>query len=393
MNHPSRRHVLGGLCACSALALAGCQTTGSPAGRVNAGYRPDLASDEGALWYFMDREEQSYKRSRFVLRDAALNDYVREVVSRLADAHSGDIRTYIMRTPYFNASMAPNGMMQVWTGLMLRAQNEAQLAAVLGHEIGHYLERHTLQRVRAAREQGDLAAVLGIGLGVAGVGALSNISNLMILANLYAFSRDQERQADQIGIELMSAAGYAPIEASAVWAQLIEERSADPDPKSGGVLFATHPSSEERMQTLKTQAESFEKPGQDLFADRYRQALAPLRRTLFDDELRLRQYPRSLKLFEIIARTQGEDALVAFYSGEVYRLRHADGDRPQAIAAYERAQTLADCPVDVHRSLGLVHLQAGDRTAAERAFGEYLRLNPTANDRQMIQSYLTVSPS
>jgi predicted Zn-dependent protease len=392
MTHPSRRHVLGGLCACSALALAGCQTTGSPAGRVASGYRPDLASDEGALWYFMDREEQNYKQSRFVLRDAALNDYVRGVVSRLAAAHSGDMRTYIMRTPYFNASMAPNGMMQVWTGLLLRAQNEAQLAAVLGHEIGHYLERHSLQRIRAAREQGDLAAVLGLGLGMAGVGIMSNVSNMMILANLYAFNRDQERQADQIGIELMSAAGYAPIEASTVWAQLIEERSADPDPKSGGVLFATHPSSEERMKTLKTKAESFETPGQNLYADRYRQTINPLRRTLFDDELRLRQYPRSLKLFEIIARTQGEDAVLAFYSGEVYRLRNGDGDRPQAIAAYERAVALADCPPEVHRSLGLVRLQAGDRTAAERAFGEYLRLNPTATDRQMIQSYL-VSPS
>ena len=54
----------------------------------------------------------------------------------------------LVRTPYFNASMAPNGMMQVWSGLLLRVDNEAQLAAVLGHEIGHYLARHSVERLR-----------------------------------------------------------------------------------------------------------------------------------------------------------------------------------------------------------------------------------------------------
>ena len=59
--------------------------------------------------------------------------------------------------PQFNAMMAPNGMMLVWSGLLLRVENEAQLAAILGHELGHYLERHSVEQLRAAKDRAVLA--------------------------------------------------------------------------------------------------------------------------------------------------------------------------------------------------------------------------------------------
>ncbi|MBP6194207.1 MAG: hypothetical protein KA451_07395, partial [Methyloversatilis sp.] len=76
--------------------------------------RPDIASDEGGLWALMDREEEKLKRSRFLLGDADLQRYVSDIACRLAGEHCPDMRVYVVRTPYFNASMAPNGMMQVW---------------------------------------------------------------------------------------------------------------------------------------------------------------------------------------------------------------------------------------------------------------------------------------
>ena len=60
--------------------------------------------------------------------------------------------------------MAPNGMMQVWSGL-LRVDNEAQLASVVGHEIGHYLQRHTVERLRDAQSRSAFGMVLNIALG------------------------------------------------------------------------------------------------------------------------------------------------------------------------------------------------------------------------------------
>ena len=130
--------------------------------------RPDPSSDEGGLWAYMDRQEQQLKRSSFLIRDPALNKYVSDIACRLAGEHCPEMRVYLVRTPYFNASMAPNGMMQVWSGLLVRMQNEAQLSAVLGHEIGHYLQRHSVEGLRDAKSRSSFAQILGIALGVVG---------------------------------------------------------------------------------------------------------------------------------------------------------------------------------------------------------------------------------
>lgn len=77
--------------------------------------RPDLASDEGGPWALMDGQEAKLRHSSFMMHDAALHDYLQGIACRLAGEHAPDVRVYPMHTPFFNASMAPNGMMQVWS--------------------------------------------------------------------------------------------------------------------------------------------------------------------------------------------------------------------------------------------------------------------------------------
>lgn len=391
MMPPSRRNFLGGLCSCSALATlafaqTACTTTGSSGPEANAriepGYRPSSATDEGGLWKLTEKAEADIKRSRFLVRDAALHDYVHEIACRVAQDHCSDTRLYIMRTPVFNASMMPNGAMQIWTGLLLRTQNEAQLAAVIGHEMGHYLHRHALERYRDMRAKADFGAFFGMALG-----AVGSLGQLALLASVYAFSREQERQADAVGMELMSAAGYAPIEASKIWSQMVAELDADPVKESPGILTATHPNPAERAEVLQSKAAAL--PKGERYVERYRDKTTPLRPTLFEDELRLRQFNRSLKLFEIMAAESGEDVWLAFYIGEAYRQRSNDGDAKLAIEAYERVMGWPNPPPQTYRSLGLLHMSRGDNAASSAAFGEYLRRQPDADDRDMIRSYMS----
>ena len=138
-----------------------------------------------------------------------MRSYLTGIACKLGGEHCADTRVYAMRTPWFNASMAPNGMMQVWTGLLLRAANEAQLAAVLAHEIGHYLKRHSLERLRDTRSKSALAQFLGMAFGVAGAGSVGQIAQLGVMASLFSFTRDNEREADAIGLELMHQIGRA----------------------------------------------------------------------------------------------------------------------------------------------------------------------------------------
>jgi beta-barrel assembly-enhancing protease len=383
-----RRRFVGGCSACAALALAGCVTDGVKPAPISPGYKPSAATDEGGLWQVMDRVESETKRSRFLVRDAELNDYVRDITCRLAGNHCPDVRVYITRTPAFNATMAPNGMMTVWTGLLLRTQNEAQLAAVLGHEIGHYVNRHSLQGYRNRRDTADFAAFLSIGLAGAGVGIMGSMVQLAALASIFAFNRDQEREADDVGLKLMSDAGYPAIEAAKVWEQLIAEAAASERPRERDVFFATHPAQEERAETLRTKAAAL--PAGDTYEERYRSRLKKFRTTLLEDELRLRQYGQSLKVFEMLGRDAQPDAELAYFTGEVYRQRNADGDAAKAREQYERALSLADVPPEAYRGLGLVHMRAGDQVRADEAFRQYLKLKPDADDRAIIRSYVQI---
>jgi tetratricopeptide (TPR) repeat protein len=123
------------------------------------------------------------------------------------------------------------------------------------------------------------------------------------------------------------------------------------------------------------------------YAERYRQRLKATRTLLLQDELRLRHYDTTLVLLQQIGRG-GEDGELAFFTGEVYRLRDDTGDGARAREAYAKALGFGDCPPETHRALGLVELKSGDRRAAEAAFQRYLELRPNAADREMIRSLM-----
>jgi predicted Zn-dependent protease len=337
----------------------------------------------------MDRVEAELKSSRFVVRDAALNAYVRDIVCRLGKDHCADVRAYIVRTPQFNASMAPNGMMEVWTGLLLRCGDEAQLAAILGHELGHYLRRHTVERWRDARNKTDFGAFLGLGLAAAGLGAVGSLAELALIASTFGFTRDQEREADEIGLDLMSKAGYTPAAAAEVWEQLIAEYKAGTAERSRQLLFATHPEPEERMGTLREAAMKAGGNGGERGHERYLAKLAGVRPRMFADELALRQYGRSELVFQRLLAQWPDDGQLWFAKGEVYRLRAEDGDADRALAAYARALETKSAPPETLRGTMLVELRIGARDRAQAAFDAYLKAKPDAADAEALKMLLS----
>ncbi|MDX1374303.1 MAG: M48 family metalloprotease [Burkholderiales bacterium] len=328
----------------------------------------------------MDRAEHELKTSRFVLRDAALNAYVHDIVCRLGKEHCPDLRVYVVRTPQFNASMAPNGMMQVWTGLLLRCSDEAQLAAIIGHEMGHYLRRHSIERWRDARDKADVGAFLSLGLSAAGVGWAGGMTNLALIASIFAYSRDNEREADEIGLQLMRKAGYAPVAAAEVWSQLIAELEAGTAERAQNLLFATHPEPEERIVALRAAAEAATGESGGRGHARYLDRLAGVRKSLVRDELALRQYGRSERVFDRLLVRSPDDGLLWYAKGEVYRLRGEAGDPDRAAAAYAKALAVSGAPAETYRSIVLIELKRGDRARAQEAFTSYLARVPDAAD-------------
>jgi predicted Zn-dependent protease len=328
----------------------------------------------------MDREEQRVRRSPLTIHDQAFQAYLQDLVCRLAGDFCPDVRVYPVRVPHFNAMMAPNGMMVVWSGLMLRAENEAQLAAVLGHELGHYMERHTVEQLRAAKDSAVLSTLVGL---VGGVGTF--LGQISLSASLFAFSREHESRADRMGVRLMRHAGYDAREAATVWDNLLQELKVTGGKEAGktGDIFDTHPASAERRDEL---LELAGKEGGELAEETYRKAIAPFRLGWLHDEIKRGQYEESLVLFDRLAAHDPKDAQVLYARGEVYRLREENGDAERAFADLDRASRLAKAPAETFRSLGLIHQQRNERVAAAQAFQSYLAQAPQAADASMVRS-------
>lgn len=373
------RHCLG----LGALATLGSQAQDLASIKVPPRFtRPASDTDEGGLWGLMDREERRLKHSPLTIEEKSLKTYLQGLVCRLAGEHCPDVRVYPVREPHFNAMMAPNGMMVVWSGLMLRAENEAQLAAVLGHELGHYLERHTVEQLRALRQQAVLSTLVGL---VGGLGTF--VGQIGLAAGFFAFSREHESRADRMGVRLMQQAGYDAREAATIWGNLLEEMKVTGGKDAGKRIdiFATHPTSAGRRDELLALAGS---QGGNKGEEGYRKAIAPMRLGWLQDEVKRGQYEESLVLFDRMLARDTQDAEVLFTRGEVYRMREEGGDLDLALADLDRASRLPKPPAEAFRSLGLLHQKRNDAAAAAQAFERYLALAPQAPDARMVQSYL-----
>jgi predicted Zn-dependent protease len=368
--------------------LAACATT-QPLPDQRPGAAPALHTEEAGLWLQMDRIEENYASSSLRLKAPALEGYVREVVCRLSSDYCADLRIYILQQPYLNAAMWPNGVMEVWTGLLLRADNEAQLAYVLGHEMGHYIRRHSLQRMIEARNQGNLLAVINVALAGAGLGSAGYLTYSYVMANIMAFSRDQEREADAFGVRSSIEAGYDPREGAALWRHVKAEGEALKR-EQPSIFTATHPGLEERIANIEASAAEggVADGGFDRERTRYQDMIRDYRAGWLRAELRKHQYAGSqIVLDSLLAGDQYSGELL-FYQGELYRLADEDGDDEKAIAAYRKAIQLGRAPPDVHRELGLLYWDKARLVEARDSLKSYLAADPQANDRLMIEFYI-----
>ncbi len=355
--------------------------------------QPSQPMEEG-LWEISRKFEEAIAISGRRVDDAALESYLQEVGCRVAGPHCPSIRVYPIIAPDFNASMSPNGFMQVWTGLMLRAENEAQLATVLGHEVTHYVERHSLERLEATRRTANLLLAAQFGLFAGGYSAISSgpvrvslgdVTSLVAGGYLAAYSREHEDESDRGGFDQLVKSGYAAAEASAVWRHLIAEQETC-DLQRPAALFASHPPTKERMETLEKLANGA--PAGETGKERFLAATLPHRAGWIRQELAQRRLCRVKVVLERLLEQGANPGELHYFLGEVYRLRNEEGDDEKALAAYSQATVAAGAPPEAHRELGLALRRAGRRAEASAALQAYLDRAGTPQDAVMIQAYL-----
>jgi hypothetical protein len=387
---------VGLLCGCVAsLARATVLPTDLEA-RVGANYEPADA-DERAIWQSLARLEAGIRTSPQRLIAPELDAYIRGVSERLIGRPAPELRIYVMRDASLNAAMLPSGMMIVNTGLLVRVRNEAQLAAVLAHEAGHYFRRHALDLYRNDRRKSALASSAASALqSYSDTDGGWNLINQAIMMSSYRFSRDLESEADAYGVTLMARAGYRPRAALEVWEQSIDERRASAAAREKRYRdrtnseLSTHPPTQRRMTDLADTADYLagkREAQSSVDLDEWAAVIRPYQAMLLREQIYLNDPGASLYLLGTQAK-DGWTGLLRFDEGEVYRLRNAKGDAVKAAFAYAVATTLADAPPEAWRAHGYALLKAGNKAEAHEALNRYL-MNSQAPDAAMIRFTLT----
>ena len=398
----SRRSLLiGGGVAAASLATGVAQARVLPKDMVplvGPGYQP-TDRDELGLWQEMRRVEEEVAGSNLLIQDPQLTGYLKQLIGKVGGPAAQDFRIYLAHIPEFNAVMFPTGFAVIFSGLLLRMRNEAQLAGVIAHESGHFLRRHQIRSWRDMKRKTDILAIgsmlAGIGGGAAGVyvGDYVQLAQLGAIMSLFQYSRSMEAEADAIGVKLLAENGYPPIEMANVWQQLIGEETASAryrrKRRRRGSLFDTHPSPDSRMADLKISAAEVTVPGKlyDNGRARYLSTIGPIRAMMLDDQVKLNDPGASQYLIETLAR-DGWNGLLRFYEAEVWRLRNRHGDDLRAAQGYAAAVAYPDAPADAWRWHGISLMKAGRTGEARAAFTRYLTMKPDASDaawvRQMI---------
>jgi len=398
----NRRALLGG-----AGAMAAALSAGAANARIlprdmdpliGPGYRA-VDQDEKGLWLLMERVEEEVSGSNLMIQDEGLKRYLGNLIGNVGGPAARDMRIYLARIPEFNAMMFPTGFTVVFSGLLLRMRNEAQLAGVIAHESAHFLRKHQIRQWRDMRRKTDIFSFLAMGAGVAGgaagiyAGDLVQLAQFGTILSLLKYNRTLEAEADAMGVRLLAEAGYDPMAMSETWEQLIGEldlsakyrrKHRDRDFS----LFSTHPSPDSRRVDLKISAAEVSQPGKvyDAYRDRYLAALKDLRPTLLDDQVKLNDPGASQYIIDTLAK-DGWNGLLRFHEGEIWRLRNSQskGDETRAAQGYAAAVMYADAPPDAWRWHGVMLLKQGRAAEARAAFTRYLQMSPNAPDAALVR--------
>jgi predicted Zn-dependent protease len=356
--------------------------------KLPPGYEPTLNDDERGLWMQIEEFEAELRGSPLRVRDAGVNEYVYSVACRVAGDYCPDLRVYVVRNPGFNASMAANGMMQVWTGLLVRVSSEDELASILGHEVAHYAMAHSIAQFRRLKKSLVAGSLFDIGVAVL-TGIDLGAGQMTALMNALAFSREHEEEADLLGAQLMADAGYDVHACAVVWDNLLEEEEHAVVKRDDVPIFlSTHPRADDRADNLRALADEYGYPERPDYQDRHAPAMADQYFSFMEDQIDTNRYGRTAFMLDRHESWGVRPGLVEFFRGEMYRQRAEEGDAQLARSAYERAVEAGDCPAACYRNLGYIQLKAKNVPAAQENFRRYLEADPEASDREMIEFYL-----
>jgi beta-barrel assembly-enhancing protease len=373
------------------LFVASCATT---AVEPITGRQPlALHDDEKRIWLRSEEEEKVLLKSGLVYDDAVLQTYVNGVAQKLQPPEVLDkvpFKVLLLKNSYLNAFAYPNGMVFVHTGIVARMENEAQLAALLAHEMTHTTYRHAVSSFRDLQNKTAALSTMSVVLmGFGGIGTLASaLGTIGTLASVTGYSRQLETEADVEGLKLVVQAGYDPEQARCIFTLLKQE--VDEEKIQEPFFFGSHPRLQERIDNYDA-----------LLNDEYKDRKGGVKneeifitmtyQLVLDNavlDLKAGRFTSAERAAEKMLKTKPDDKKAYYLLGETARQRGLQDDTAKAISGYERAIALDSSYADPYKGLGLVRLKAGEKQEAKKLFESYLALQKEARDRAYVEAYI-----
>lgn len=319
------------------------------------------------------------------IQDKAVNDYVSTIGQELGQHSHRPQMPYshrVLNANYVNAYTFPGGAMGITRGIMTELGDEAELAALLGHETGHVNARHAAQRQGSAMLA--QAAVAGLSAatadsrwgGLAGLGGTIGASAL-----LASYSRDNEREADALGQEYMVRSGYPATGMVRLHQLLVDQEQGQPSLLE--TLFSSHPMSTERRNTARQLAETTyaDSNGRDAGRERFMDSTASLRRikptidACKDGETALarQDYKKAEDDFARALKLTPDDYAANLRMAQCLQAQNKN-DQAQHYAS--KAQAIYPQEAQAHKLAGVLHLAMRQPDAAYTELSRFDRLLP-----------------
>lgn len=355
-------------------------------------YEPQTV-DERGMWMEADGYEKALKTSELLVNDEELTAYLHSILcASVGNDRCNGVRIYVADIPAFNASMAPNGAMTVWTGLLLRARSEAEVGAVLGHEFAHFELRHSLKGFQNRRTGSDIVAWAMVLGGISGTDTRDLTTSL--IGSMFRFDRGMEKEADILGLRYLASSAYPSRAASEVWQHLMEEtdatlygRNLKKRHRYTAGFFDTHPTNLDRAEYLLNESLKFGDSGQ-AETKRYYSTIRPYLPRLLASQIGLNDLHGTDYILNGIAATTGWTGELLAARAEMYAMRGEPRDLVTATTLYLNAIDAGYRQPATVRGLGLSLVKSGKRTEGARYLKEYLEMMPNAQDAGVIRLYL-----
>ena len=353
------------------------------------------AADEQQLWQRVQKEQNVIDNSGFLYHEPGLDHYFNGIVARLQKhsiAPDFRIQIKVLKDPHLNAFAYPNGVIYIHTGILARMDNEAQLAALISHEMTHCTHRHSLRIIRSIN--GRPAYIASVQNALARISAVHEIARLLgaagTMAAVKGYNRELEREADQVGLDLMAKANYDSSETLKLFEHLKQELETEDIEEP--FFFGSHPNIRQRIETAREWLAGA-KPNQygttghtntAEFQTRMQRVILTNARL----DLRRGRYDLARKTVLRYLKIQPNDARGYYLLGEILRQRDGQDDTRLAVNYFEKAISLDPTYPEPHKAIGIIHYKEGAKVQAKKFFESCLLLSPNDSDRAYIQGYL-----